>query len=507
MKRLLWLVCCLAICAVAVGSAHARDYYLSPSGSDSNPGTHETPWQTIAKVNTTDLEPGDRVLFQGGQAFVGTITLDTKDSGSASEKVTFSSYGDGRATIDAGNGSALVTKGCSHLAVTDLDFAGSGRNAGNTASGVDILVGEGIELDQLDISGFRGTGLLLRTVADARITNVHAHDNGAAGISIGSYEPEWSQNIYLGYCVAENNPGDPSNLQSHSGSGIVIGCVRGCVVEYCEAMNNGWDMPAKIPNGPVGIWAWNSDHVTIQHCISHDNKTTAGDGGGFDLAGGVTNSVIQYCLSHSNMGPGILISEYELASPWKNNVIRYNISVNDGYKNNAGCGIGVIGYDERMSDGEIYNNTIYNTKGGGISFAGIPAPRLRFRNNIIMTGKGQMIRGNAGPFRFEGNCYWLLDPEGRITGDYKILAEWAKATGQETADGKLIGLWADPMLTDAGTVPDIKPAGLANLMTYRLEPNSSCVGAGLPIKDNGGRDFRGNMVPTDGKPSIGAYQQ
>jgi len=41
-------------------------YYISPSGNDSHSGTSaQTAWRTIDKVNATDLDPGDKVLFQG----------------------------------------------------------------------------------------------------------------------------------------------------------------------------------------------------------------------------------------------------------------------------------------------------------------------------------------------------------------------------------------------------------------------------------------------------------
>src|SRR5689334_5234593 len=49
-------------------------YYVSPTGSDSNAGTSPaSAFQSIAKVNALDLEPGDQVLFQGGQTFSGAI--------------------------------------------------------------------------------------------------------------------------------------------------------------------------------------------------------------------------------------------------------------------------------------------------------------------------------------------------------------------------------------------------------------------------------------------------
>jgi len=141
-------------------------------------------------------------------------------------------------------------------------------------------------VDQVEVSGFRLDGLAAVCVREARITHVYAHDNGSAGIGVGGGDtPEtWSRNVYLGYCVAENNPGNPLNLDNHSGNGIVVGGVTGCLIEYCEAFNNGWDMPRQ-GNGPVGIWAWNADRVTIQFCIAHDNHGPGDDGGGAPPAG------------------------------------------------------------------------------------------------------------------------------------------------------------------------------------------------------------------------------
>ncbi|UCG59098.1 MAG: hypothetical protein JSU70_06235, partial [Phycisphaerales bacterium] len=71
-KRLLLLLCCLLPQALSPTQAYSRDYYVSPAGSDSNPGTLSEPWRSIAKVNDTDFGPGDRVHFEGGQRFAGS---------------------------------------------------------------------------------------------------------------------------------------------------------------------------------------------------------------------------------------------------------------------------------------------------------------------------------------------------------------------------------------------------------------------------------------------------
>jgi hypothetical protein len=72
----------LALGAVSLRAA-ATDYYVSSTGSNSNPGTSTSPWQTIARVNSQVFLPGDRVLFEGGRTFAGPMLLDSGDGGSA----------------------------------------------------------------------------------------------------------------------------------------------------------------------------------------------------------------------------------------------------------------------------------------------------------------------------------------------------------------------------------------------------------------------------------------
>jgi hypothetical protein len=488
---------------LGVGSpVMATEYHISSSGDDGDPGTLEQPWRTVDKVNGVSLHPGDRILFEGGQTFAGTLSLDAEDSGTESQRVVVSSYGEGRATIDGGLGTAIRADGCDFLDVTNINVRGAGRKNENSGSGVHVSKCSGLRIADVEAQGFRLFGVLAEGVRDARITGVYAHDNGAAGINVGN-EATWSEDVYVAYCVAENNPGDPKNLDNHSGNGIVVGCVRRCTIEYCEAMNNGWDMPRE-GNGPVGIWAWNADRVVIQYCISHDNKSPGGDGGGFDLDGGVTNSILQYNLSYDNVGPGYLLCMFPYATPWKNNIVRYNISQNDG-KPGQFAGIRIY-WLEGMSDAEIYNNVVYNVDGSAVDLYGDQMPGMRFRNNIFISGTA-LITGGAHKARFEGNSYWLLDGKPFEVDGYSSLEAWAEATGQERIDGKLVGLWGDPKVVRPGLATLTNPKALGTLTEYRLMPNSPCIGAGLPIDDNGGRDFWGAPVPANAKPSIGVCEK
>jgi len=149
----------LALSSAAAGSSSAT-YYVSPSGSDSNPGTSAAPWRTVNKVNNTSLAPGDTVLFQGGQTF-SDATLMPSTSGTSSAPIHFGSYGSGRAQLDSSNGQDVWIPGGHHdLAFDNLDFTGSSN---------------------LFVSAASGSG-----VYDISLTNSSLHDTPALAVNIAN---------------------------------------------------------------------------------------------------------------------------------------------------------------------------------------------------------------------------------------------------------------------------------------------------------------------------------
>ncbi len=97
---LLFLVILLTINSIT----YATDYYISSSGNDlTNSGTSSaTPWKTISKVNSafSTLKAGDRILFNRGDTFYGTLNI-TK-SGSAGNPITIGAFGTGSNPIITG---------------------------------------------------------------------------------------------------------------------------------------------------------------------------------------------------------------------------------------------------------------------------------------------------------------------------------------------------------------------------------------------------------------------
>ncbi|NLZ07778.1 MAG: right-handed parallel beta-helix repeat-containing protein [Phycisphaerae bacterium] len=491
---------------------NSRTYYVDVQrGDDRNPGTtREKPWQSIAQVNKMDFAPGDRILFAGGQTFAGTLCLQREDSGTQEQPMRIGSFGEGRAVIDGRTACGLQLTGCACVTISELAFVGSGRKNGNDGNGLELDRTEHVTLDSLDVCGFRLSGVAVMGGRNVRITHVDAHDNGFAGISTSrDSDGARTKDLYIGHCVVRNNPGDPKNLTNHSGNGIVVGGLDGGLVEYCLAFDNGWDMPRQ-GNGPVGIWGWDCDRLTIQHCISHDNKTAPGaaDGGGFDLDGGATRSILQYNLSYHNHGCGYLLCQYPGAGVWKDNICRYNVSVDDGLANHF-SGIYFWAGDQGISDAHVYNNVVVNDRYAICSTHDIA--RLVFRNNILRAGQAAVV----GPLHqavFENNLYHISSEQGVVfqNGDpvFETLADWARATAKEMLDGRMVGLTGDPKLvlpSDLTKLPT-DPRQLQTMPFFRLQSDSPCVGSGMAIADNGARDFFGNPVPASSRPSLGVHE-
>jgi parallel beta helix pectate lyase-like protein len=480
----------------------AKDFYISPIGDNEQSGTRAKPWQSLTKVNSTAFQPGDRILLEGGTTFSGPLELGRDDTGTPARNLVVTSYGVGRATIDGGNGRAISIDGCSHVLVQRLELIGSGRKSGNTSDGLYLAHSAGSTVDHVEVSGFQHSGVEISGTEDARITNVHAHRNGFAGINSGG---DRSKNLYIGYCLTDNNPGDPTIRENHSGNGIVVSYVDGALVEHCESRYNGWDMPW-TGNGPVGIWTHNADRVVIQHCVAHHNRSTASDGGGFDFDGGVTNSILQYNYSHDNYGSGYLICQYDGAPRFANNTVRYNISQDDGlFDHNSGIFVWVGGVG--MESTLVHNNTIWNTKGSAVAY-GISEkykdhlPEITFYNNILVSQGPQIFNeteevGKIGVYR--GNLYWAMGERGFRVDGYESLTDWAAATGQEKVNGRVVGVFADPALRKGGPGLLTNPAGLYRLVEYQLLKDSPAIGAGLDLRsefgiDAGPRDFYGNVA-------------
>jgi hypothetical protein len=519
--------------------AQGVTYYVSPTGKDHFNGTSpSTAWKTIRKVNSRVFAAGDRVLFQGRAVFSGELKFTSSDNGSPAAPIVIGSYGVGRAIIHGGNGYAITIYNTSGYEIRSINVVGSGSTT-NTGSGISVYsdLAGGVKLpyiriDSVEASGFGRFGIAIggwnntTGFTDVRVTYSSTHDNGHAGVTSYAQLPYANRNVYFGHLLSYNNSG-VAGLTVNSGSGIIMGGVTGGVIERSVAHDNGWLNTAS--EGPVGIWAYDSDSVVIQRNESYRNRTNGpADGGGYDLDQNTRNSMLQYNYSHDNDGPGYLIAHSPNNSNHSNNKIRYNISQNDGRKN----GTGAIMIWGRTISTEFHNNSVYlkpSVSPGSpaikIFNASIPAQDVRnvhFRNNAIFADSGATVLSvsvdqlnGAFDLRFEGNNYFSGAAAPKFiwgNSTYLGLTAWRTATLQELLGGIALGSQVDPGFMAAGGGGTIGNADLlANLTAYKLKSTSLLINKGLNLLQRfgvnpGPVDFYSGSTPFGLAYDVGAHE-
>lgn len=503
--------------------AAALTYYISPRGNDAQAGTTvATAWRTIDRVNAATFQPGDRVLFEGGQAFAGSINLGS-NAGTSTHPLIVSSYGKQAAIITSGTSFGLYAYNTAGIEVRRLIFRGDGIRT-NTEQGINFYMDapdthlQYLRFDSLEVSGYHHTGILIGSwngtsgYSDVHITNCQTHANGETGLAAYSEALAAHHDWYVGNCQAFDNSGLPDVTYTNTGSGIVMSGIDGVLVENCEAYHNGW-LNANPGGGPVGIWGYCCNNLVVQHCEAHHNSSgTAHDGGGFDLDGGCTNSTLQYNYSHDNGGPGYLLAQYNGAPPMHDLTIRYNVSENDARQYSQGAihvwSSGSSGGIQRVL---IHNNTVTvtppadGTRPKALFIMSGGFGDLLIRNNVFVTTSYLPVVSTvtANSLRLEGNCYWNATQLSFnwVGTTYTDLASWRTATGQETlTSGRTTGVSADPKLPSAD--PTLAPM-----------PDSPIQGSGLNLRAEfnispGPQDFVGNPTPAMKAPSnIGAIEK
>ncbi|MFM9910175.1 MAG: hypothetical protein ACKVOW_12535 [Chitinophagaceae bacterium] len=393
-------------------SVTSHTYYISSSGNDFNNGlSPKTAWRTIDKINQLTLQKGDSVLFEGGETFNGNLRLDENDEGDVFRKVVISSYGKGKATINAENETGIMVYNNGGITICNIVVTGNGVGV-NKGSGIhfygDVASSKlaNINIENCVVEGFHFYGILIQSEKDTlcgfnnvNIINCIATNNGEAGIaSLAAYPAIAHQKFSVVRCKAFDNRGILTKTDNHSGNGIVLSGVKNFLIDSCEAYENGADCRS-VGGGPVGIWVWNCQSGFIRHSISHHNHsgTCVHDGGGFDIDGGSSNCTIRNCISYDNEGAGYLVCEFGSPNPFTNNLIINNSSRNDGLKNNYGA-ITISGAGKlfpvtntRIADNKVVveNKNVVNGVAAALYFN-----ETDFRN-IVIENNSFEIKGGA----------------------------------------------------------------------------------------------------------------
>ena len=155
----------LALVVVGSMAVRASTYYVdSASGNDANTGTAtNAAWRTLAKVNATTFAPGDRILFQAGGSWTGTLW--PKGSGTTNNVIRIGSYGGSARPLINGGGAtdAVFLMNQEFWEINDLevinDAASDGERRGIHITGSNYVntVIDHIYIRNCYIHNIRGT--------------------------------------------------------------------------------------------------------------------------------------------------------------------------------------------------------------------------------------------------------------------------------------------------------------------------------------------------------------
>jgi len=438
------------------------------SGNDSSDGlTPATAWQSISKVNATNLSAGSIVGFKRGGTW--RESLKVPSSGSSGASITFASYGTGAQPIINGSDvisswSLTATANVWQASVATHPFqvyvngtvgtpeASTGALVSNNewfwSSGTLYLYlstnpsGSTIEAGARGVNNwpvnFNGKNYIT-------VSNLHITKSNDIGVYIGSGS--------LG-AVFTSNLVDYSyytGIHALNATGVIIGNNE---VGFNATINPG--------NSLVGGIDLDSNNATLTGNYIHDSI-----GAGVDCDQTYANCVVEL-NTVSNTGGGVIVSIHNGATV-AYNVIKNNSS-QPGHATLTGICINQWNNDGATNTGTtIVNNTCYNNNQGIRSDQN--QTNMIIANNIVsgtVNGPDIWIGPSGGPFVYtnavvNANLYQRttsITNEWYFEGTpyaYTNFAGWQGTQGYD-----INGMTGDPLFTNAAggdfTIPSNSPA-------------------------------------------------
>ena len=409
---------CLSI--TAPGYVHEPGtYYVSSSeGDDANDGRNSaTPFQTLEKICSIGLVPGDSVLFKSGDSFKGQLRLN--GSGKRDSIIVVSSYGSGEKPILDGSNveggdhlATILINNHGFIAIENLEITNDRKvsrsgvsdqlaygiyvhNSGNeimsdltfkhlTIRDIYAVSIEGVEFNSIKVAaiGFKSEKNVIagkeKHIRDVLVDSIYvehttrygihtAHGGGDAGIGNDSL----NRNMNL---VFRN-----SHYYQTGGSCITPGRSYNCLVENNIFEYPGSDYDPRMANRGSGAWFWSCQNVIAQYNKIYHVRGY-GDSYGMHIDFGNTNVILQYNYSEDSEGGFV-----EILGKNINSVYRFNVSVNDGFRDNHGNTLWVsdfAGTGNRINSDEnyIYNNSVFVNN--------------NITPDILITGKNTYVYNN-----------------------------------------------------------------------------------------------------------------
>lgn len=475
------------------------DYYVSPSGNDSNPGTVEKPWRTIKKATDT-LVAGDTVKILPGTYYE---KLTPKNSGTADAYIIYTAD-PGTVVLD-GSGVSMSTDikgdglvqilGNKYVKVENLTLQDSTANCVNISDNLSGTRPTNIEISNMKIQNCTKVGIRARTS-----DNLLLKDNKINHITLSSGIGVWWSNTVVVLNNTITNAHYYHECQGAYDEALTISGTKNFEVMY-NTLDNTEPKPAGFCDGAekLGIDVKESS----QNGLVHHNTVRNMNAGGIYVDGWDAGSNGTPTLNHINIysnyvsdGGGIIVGCEQPDGVVEYINIYNNLVVNawfSGIQVRAGWGDGL------RKNITIYNNTIFGASPeGGNGGAGIYVTT----NNLASNNgdKPVIIRNNISMFYLTG---WV----GQITAGTSAISDKISASnnlvyGPTECSTQFPNCIEVGSRIEAASVNVFLNPGALDL---KLKSGSIAIDKGTTI-GMVNMDFDGTLRPSGSAYDIGAYE-
>jgi len=337
------------------------DHYVSPQGSDSNPGTASAPYRTIQHA-LGQAKAGQTVLVKAGTY---KELVDIPSSGTSNAWITLRAYPGDKVTIDgAGLSSPDWWKGV--ISVDDVSFVRVQGFRVKSSAGFGIIVNRSTNVEILSNQSYdtkrSGVGVWKSTVVLVDKNDIELAVNGGDQECISVSESD--QVVVTNNHVRNDGAGTAGGegIDVKDGSSNVV--VRGNHVHDLDELGI-----------YVDSWDSHTHDIVVERNLVHD---CAGYGIAVSAERGglVENVLIRNNITYRNTYMGIVVSDWDQGypHPMKNIRIINNTCVDNGPQASWGAGIAVLNGQAQgvvirnnICAGNAYGQIVDESGGAGIT--------------------------------------------------------------------------------------------------------------------------------------------
>jgi hypothetical protein len=306
----------LLIVWVSVSSSDAAQFFVSPTGSDTNPGTFDLPFLTITKamsLSSTVFQPGDTIYLRGG-TYTVTATITISKTGTNTARYCLYAYPGERALFDcssmaySSNNRGIYLSG-SYWHIRGIDIKSAGDN------GI-YIKGSNNVVEFCSFFENRDTGCQLGGGASYnRIINCDSYFNADSATNYGNadgFSPKMdvgTGNYFLG-CRSWENADDGWDGYLRSANDVTT------TLEQCWTFRNGYIKDGTSTGTPPyegngnGFKTGGSDTANLMHnvvlkrCLAFDNRVK-----GFDQNHNRGSIIFYNCSAYRNGSRNYSVTE------------------------------------------------------------------------------------------------------------------------------------------------------------------------------------------------------